>query len=92
LFREAVHRVEPVGGAAHNLVKDLLDHDLGSGGQYCCRIRALRITSGSWRRKGGNDLPVDCDNMGQFNAATSQIVQTLPRVMGGIWRTACGTI
>src|SRR5262249_35081033 len=27
----------------------------------------------------------DCDNMGQFNAATNQIIQTLPKVMGGIW-------
>jgi hypothetical protein len=35
--------------------------------------------------KEGTIYLVDCDNMGQFNPATNQIVQTLPKVMGGIW-------
>jgi Chitobiase/beta-hexosaminidase C-terminal domain len=67
---------------------DINDLDLGSGGPI-----VLPDSVGSTAHphlvvgagKEGTIYLVDCDNMGQFNPATNQIVQTLPKVMGGIW-------
>jgi hypothetical protein len=67
---------------------DTLDLDLGSGGPILLPDSVgsaahphLVVGAG----KEGTMYVLDCDNMGQFNAATNQIVQTLPRVMGGIF-------
>jgi len=67
---------------------DINDLDLGSGGPILLPDSVgsathphLVVGAG----KEGTIYLVDCDSMGQFNVATNQIVQTLPKVMGGIW-------
>ena len=67
---------------------DVNDLDLGSGGPILLPDSVgsaahphLIVGAG----KEGTIYLVDRDDMGQFNPATNRIVQTLPRVMGGIF-------
>jgi hypothetical protein len=67
---------------------DTNDLDLGSGGPILLPDSVgsaahphLLVGAG----KEGTMYVLDCDNMGQFSPATNQIVQTLPKVMGGIF-------